>query len=239
MHVTDKSYFEAMRFIDSFSEESNILDEIEQTLERAEEETPPYDEIQIKRLHNQALNSPRALDYYKSRHITMESIVKFQLGYSEKQDMITMPAHSPDGKVYYGFVGRSVEGKTFINTSGPWRGRTFFNFHRARAFDTVYVVESIIDAIRLDQMGIPAIAVLGNRISKKQIELLTKHFNSVILVKDSDDGGDVMEKRMVEKLGNRALIIGLPARFHDVDDMTDEDIAELFRRTQDPILAIY
>jgi DNA primase len=169
----------------------------------------------------------------------MESIIKFQLGYSENFDMVTTPVHSPDGSMYLGFVGRSVEGKEFKNTSGNWRSKTLFNLHRARLHGTVYVVESNFDAIRLDQNGVPAVATLGAYVSRNQIDLLTKHFNSVIVVADNDNGGTKMSEKMVERLGHRVTVVGIPTRFKDVGDMTDSDIAELTVRTQDPLLAMY
>ena len=48
------------------------------------------------------------------RKIEQTSWSKFSLGYSEKQDMVTVPVHSPDG-MPVGFVGRSIEGKEFKN----------------------------------------------------------------------------------------------------------------------------
>jgi DNA primase len=68
---------------------------------------------------------------------------------------------------------------------------------------------------------------------------LTKHFNSVIIIPDNDDAGKSMSKRITDKMGPRAAAIGLPSRFKDIGDMTDADIAELTKRTQDPLLAMY
>lgn len=238
MHVTHKSYFEALRLIESCDVEIDFVGSLDKALE-AKVELEPFDELLIKRLHNNAINSPRAIRYYEGRRVSMESIVKFQLGYSENYDMVTTPVHSPDGSMYLGFVGRSVEGKEFKNTSGNWRSKTLFNLHRAKLHSTVYVVESNFDAIRLDQNGVPAVATLGAYVSKNQIDLLTKHFNSVILVKDNDNGGDKMSEKMVERLGHRVTAVGIPPRFKDVGDMTDADIQQLTVRTQDPLLAMY
>ena len=238
MHVTQKTYFEAVRLIDSVkTEEGNFLDSLDKILDE-DDTIPPFDELMIKRLHNQALDSERAMKYYAYRGISENSVKQFQLGYSDKQDMVTTPVHSPDGSVYYGFVGRSIEGKDFKNTSGNWRSKTLFNLHRARRYSTVYAVESNFDAIRLEQMGVPTVATLGAYVSKKQVELLTKTFNSVILIKDNDEGGDNMVETM-QKVGDRLTVIGIPQRFKDVGDMTDSDISELVKRVNDPLLAMY
>jgi DNA primase len=237
MFVTGKTYFQAMRLIGSAEKDVSILDSINDIMNK-QKEVPPFDELMIKRLHNQALASERAMKYYNYRNISENSVRLYQLGYSDKQDMVTTPVHSPDGSVYYGFVGRSIEGKEFKNTTGNWRSQTIFNLHRAKRFSTVYAVESNFDAIRLEQQGVPAVATLGSLVSKKQVELLTKAFNHVILVKDKGEGGESMAHSM-RKLGDKLTVIGLPERFGDVGNMTDADIQELIRRTQDPLLSMY
>ena len=237
MHVTGKSYFEAVRFIESAKTETNFVDTLETLLED-KPEVEPFDELLIKRLHNQALDSERAMNYYNYRKISENSVKKFQLGYSDKQDMVVTPVHSPDGSVYYGFVGRSIEGKSFLNTNGNWRSKTLFNLHRAKRYDTVYLVESNFDAIRLDQMGVPAVASLGAYVSKFQTDLLTRYFNSVIVVADNDNGGNKMVDKIVDRLGYRATIAGIPERFKDIGDMTDSDIEIFTNKSQDVLLNI-
>ena len=238
IHSTGKSFFEATRFIDSLAVEVDILDSVNKVLE-VKPELEPYDELLIKRLNNQALNSPRAMRYYEGRRVTVESIKKFYLGYSENQDMITIPMHSPDGSMFVGFVARSVEGKDFKNTPKLPKSKILFNLHRAKAYDTVYVVESSFDAIRLDQCGIPAVATLGANVPRTQVELLTKHFNNVIVIPDNDDAGQDMARRIIDKMGSRATAIGIPSRFKDIGDMTDDDIGELTKRVSDPLLSMY
>ncbi len=163
MHTSGRTYFEAARFIKSKETESDLSAQINQQLVVKQMYTQ-YDELQIKRLSLQALDSPRAMRYYNGRLITEQSVQKFDLGYSEKQDMVTIPVHSPDG-IPVGFVGRSVEGKDFKNTPGLPKSKILFNLHRVKTSSKVYVVESSFDAIRLDQVGMPAIATLGANVS--------------------------------------------------------------------------
>lgn len=238
IHVTGKTFFAATRFIDSAKTEFDLNDSLDKILQEKPEYVP-YDELLIKRLNNQALESPRAVRYFEGRRITKESISKFILGYSENQDMITIPMTDPTGTFFVGFVARSVEGKDFKNTPGLPKSKILFNLHRAKLHDTVYVVESSFDAIRLDQCDIPSVATLGSNVSKMQIQLLTKHFNSVIIVPDNDDAGSSMSEKIIDKMGSRAISIGLPSRFKDIGDMTDQDIKELTKRVKDPILAMY
>lgn len=123
MHTSGRTYFESVRFIKSKETETNI----EHSVMEALVEKPDYiqyDQVLIKRLNQQALESPRAMRYYTGRLITESSVKKFQLGFSEKQDMVTIPVHSPDG-MEIGFVGRSIEGKDFKNTPDYQRVRHY------------------------------------------------------------------------------------------------------------------
>jgi len=235
MFTTRKTFFEATRMIDSYSTETNISGLLDDIL-KEEPKYKPFDELLVRRLHQQAVDSPRAMRYYEGRRISLDSVNKFLLGYSENQDMVTVPMTSPDGKIFVGFVGRSIEGKEFKNTPKLPKAKILFNLHRARKYDTVYVVESSFDAIRLDQNGVAAVATLGANVSGMQTDLLTKHFNDVIVIADNDDAGKGMQQKILDRLGHRATLVGLPDRFKDIGDMQDSDIQQLTKRVSDPLL---
>lgn len=225
MHTSGRSYFEAARFIKSKEKQSNLAVDIDRALVE-EEKYKPFDELIIKRLHNNLVASERPKNYFSYRKIYPPSFSKFSLGYSDKQDMVTVPVHSPEG-IPLGFVGRSVEGKDFKNTPGLPKSKTLFNLHRVKKSDRVYVVESSFDAIRLDQLGMPAVATLGANVSSKQIELLQKYFNNIIVIADNDEAGGNMKDRIVEKLGSRVSIIKINKQYKDIGDMTDNEIKDL------------
>ena len=225
MFVTGRTYFEAARYIKSKQTETNIESVINKAM-YAPPDFVQYDEVLIKRLNNQALESPRAMRYYAGRYITEDSVKKFGLGYSEKQDMLTIPVHSPDG-LTLGFVGRSLEGKEFKNTPGLPKGKILFNLHRIKASSLVYVVESSFDAIRLDQVGFPAVATLGANVSASQIKLLAKYFNNVVLVADNDEAGSIMRDKLIEKLGSLVTVINIDKKYKDIGDMDDEAIRSI------------
>jgi DNA primase len=225
MHTSGRSYFEAARFIKSKEKQSNLAVDIDRALAE-EEKYKPFDELIIKRLHNNLVSSERPKNYFSYRKIYQQSFSKFSLGYSEKQDMVTVPVHSPEG-IPLGFVGRSIEGKDFKNTPGLPKSKTLFNLHRVKKSDRVYVVESSFDAIRLDQLGMPAVATLGANVSSKQIELLQKYFNNIIVIADNDEAGGNMKDRIIEKLGSRVSIVKLNKQYKDIGDMADNEIKDL------------
>jgi len=225
MFTTNRSYFEAVRFIKSKEQASNI----EQIVNKALYVAPDFvqfDEVLLKRLNNQALESPRALRYYEGRLITRQSVVKFNLGFSEKQDMVTIPVQSPDG-MDIGFVGRSVEGKEFKNTPGLPKSKILFNLHRVKNQNTIYVVESTFDAIRLDQVGLPAVATLGSNVSRMQTDLLDKYFNNIVLIADNDEAGQSMSNKLQERLSGKLSIVKLDKKYKDIGDMDNDELRNL------------
>lgn len=225
MHTSSRTYFEAARFINGKAELSNISDDIQKSLSD-KPDFVQFDELLIKRLNNQALESPRAMRYFNGRLITNESVAKFTLGFSEKQDMVTIPVHSPDGMAI-GFVGRSIEGKDFKNTPGLPKSKALFNLHRVKNSDRVYVVESSFDVIRLSQVGLPAVATMGANVSGAQIDLLRRFFNNIIVIADNDEAGSNMKTRVIEKLGSRVSVINLDSKYKDIGDMEDESIKSI------------
>jgi len=236
MHTTGRTYFESIRFIKGKEQEGNLEQEINKQLYK-KPDFVPFDELILKRLNNNLLSSERAKDYYKYRKITPASWSKFSLGYSEKQDMVTVPVHSPDG-MPLGFVGRSVEGKEFKNTPGLPKAKTLFNLNRVKTSDKVYVVESSFDVIRLDQIGFPAVATLGANVSNIQIELLQKYFNNIIVIADNDEAGGNMKNKIIEKLGSRVSVIQLNKEYKDIGDMDDTSIKELDFKFDKSILSM-
>jgi DNA primase len=225
MHISGRTYFEAVRFIKSKEQSASLEQEVEKKL-YVKPEYVPYDELLIKRLNTQAIESPRAMRYFEGRLITESSVKKFGLGYSEKQDMVTIPVASPDG-VEVGFVGRSIEGKDFKNTPGLPKSKVLFNLHRVKTAESVYVVESSFDAIRLDQCGFAAVATLGSNVSNIQLELLQKYFNNIIVIADNDEAGGNMKDKIISKLGSRVSVIQLDKQYKDIGDMSDEAIKDL------------
>jgi DNA primase len=225
MHISGRTYFESTRYISSKATQTNLEQEVGQKLiEKPQYEV--FDEITVKRLNNQASSSPRAMSYFSGRRITEDSVKKFALGFSEKRDMVTIPVHSPDGTPV-GMVGRSIEGKDFKNTPKLPKSKVLFNLHRIKSSRKVYVVESSFDAIRLDQVGMPAVATLGANVSNIQVELLRKYFNDIILIADNDEAGGNMKERLIERLGSRVSVIQLDKKYKDIGDMDDESIKSL------------
>ena len=236
MHMSGRTYFEAIRYIKSKETETDLESVVNKAL-HSKPDFIQYDELLIKRLNKQALDSPRAIRYFEGRNINKDSIIKFDLGYSEKQDSVAVPMHSPDG-MCIGFVARTVEGKEFKNTPGLPKSKILFNLHRVKSSKVVYIVESSFDAIRLDQVGLPAVATLGANVSSSQMKLLEKYFTNVVLVADNDEAGSIMADRLTEKLGSLVTVVKLDKQYKDIGDMNDDAIRQLEYSFDNSIIAM-
>jgi DNA primase len=231
--VLHKNDFEALRFISS--KESEALENFDELLSGVMEDKPDFIEFPqetLTNLHNDLIKSEEAKQYFYSRRIDLQSITHFSLGYSPKQNMVTVPVHSPDGTPV-GLVGRSISEKKFKNSTNLPRSKTMFNIHRAKKIgDHVIIVESSFDAIRVHQAGFPnVVATLGGHISSENIGLLNRYFNKVTIMTDSDLAGRELGVTICSRLKNKDLLWAsysygkiYPHDAKDVGDMTDEEI---------------
>ena len=146
--------------------------------------------------------------------------------------MVTVPVHSPDG-IPIGIVGRSIEGKSFKNSTNLPKSKTLFNVHRAKRIGSnVIVVESSFDAIRVHQAGFPnVVATLGGFLSTEQHKLLNRYFNRITVMTDADLAGRELGLSIANRLKNKDLLWAsyeygkiYPHDAKDAGDMTDEEI---------------
>jgi DNA primase len=231
--VMHKNDFEAMRFISA--KETESLENFDEILAEAMEDKPMFEEFNkdtLDKLATDRWNSKEACDYFMSRGINHESMDYFELGYSQNMDMVTVPVHSPDG-MPIGIVGRSIEGKSFKNSTNLPKSKTMFNVHRAKKIgDHVIVVESSFDAIRIHQAGFPnVVATLGGFLSKEQHHILNRYFNRITIMTDADLAGRELGFSIANKLRMKDVLWAsyeygkiYPHDAKDAGDMTDEEI---------------
>ena len=230
--------FEAMRFLRLL--QKNRPDTFDQDLEDLFEDKPEFIEFSqdiLNNLYDDLKKSDIGKEYFLSRGINDESIDYFQLGYSEKQRMVTVPLHSPSG-LPVGIIGRSIEGKSFKNSDNLPRSLTMFNLHRAKKISpTIIVCESSFDAIRIHQAGYPnVVATLGGGISKHNVQNLNKYSSSIIIATDADEAGRKLGMDIVGKLPNKNVLwasfddgVIYPNGAKDVGDLTDSEIKQCIK----------
>ncbi len=233
--LTGRNEFEAIRFIKIKEIEHSV--DIEDQLSDLLEEKPDFEEFSndvIVSLSNNMSNMTEGRAYMHSREFTDETISYFNIGYSDKQKMVTVPVHSPDG-ICVGIVGRHISEKRFKNSPGLPKNKTMFNIHRAkRVSPTAIITEASFDAMRVHQAGFPnAIATLGGHISKENIDLLNKYFTKIIIMTDNDEAGRALGKSIASRLRGKDILWAMhdyenvyPHGAKDVGDMTDAEIKQ-------------
>jgi len=187
--ISHRNDYEALRFIQSCKNDTtaNFEDELSALLED-KPEFVLFDQAKLDDMHESILANSDAKNYLLSRGIGSEEIEYFRVGYSDKQGMIIVPVHSPDG-IPVGLVGRGIYEKTFKNSRNLPRSKTMFNLHRAKKCGgTVIVCESSFDAIRIHGAGFPnVVATLGGYISKDNLANLNRYFSTIIIMTDFDN----------------------------------------------------
>lgn len=236
--VGDMNYFQALRLVSSMKKEAeNTFDEDLAELLEDKPKFEPFSQDLLDNLYSNLVGSKRAQEYFENRGISQQSMAEFQLGYSDNQDMVVVPIHSPNG-VPVGIVGRSIEGKRFKNSTNLPRSETMFNLHRAKKLSsTIIVCESSFDAIRIHQAGYPnVIATLGGSLSKDNINNLNKYSSSIIIATDADEAGRKLGKEIANKLKNKNIMwasysdgVIYPHEAKDVGDLTDEEIKQCIK----------
>lgn len=121
--------------------------------------------------------------------------------------------------------GRANHGKWKLPAGLP-RNSLLYAYHRTARHRGVFLVECPWGALRLHQLGIPALALLGTHMSPRQQDLL-REVPRVILLMDGDKAG----RRAAQAIRGRlaaTVVVDLPDEL-DPDDLEDYELVELKR----------
>lgn len=184
--------FEVLRIIDKAKEgaPADVAQQVGDILARSED-LPLFSQETLDNTYKELWtpSGAKALDYLHDRHFEDSTLHHFKIGYSSFRNMVVVPMHDYQGRPV-GLIGRtpSKTDKTFKNSIGLPTSRTLWNLHRARAHETVIVVEASFDAMRVHQAGYPnVVACLGGSFNDTHAALLDRYFDTVIIMTDFDD----------------------------------------------------
>jgi DNA primase len=150
------------------------------------------------------------------------------------QDCIGVRLHDPLGRPV-GYAGRRLN-QMHIEMYGKWKFPTglpkadlLYNFHRIRSSmqHGVVVVECPWGAMRLTQLSIPAVALLGTSLSEKQLSLLID-IPCIVLMLDGDRAGRNAMQRIKPALEPSTSVrtFILPENL-DPDDLDDDHLKKV------------
>jgi DNA primase len=143
-----------------------------------------------------------------------------------KAHPLAIPWRSRGGKIE-AFQFRAIDGETrppYLFIKGTEKGKILFNLPAARAArtDEIYIVEGVIDALRLTAGGLPNVVALGGcEFNDEHIRLLNAaKFKHAILILDFDqtgEGGAEKAIRLLSAAGVHSSFMQLPEGIKDPD----------------------
>lgn len=178
-----------------------------------------YDKVQqaIDYYCKELKKSQVAKDYLKSRGITKESVIKFQLGYaptdckiaSRFRNRIIFPIWDIYGRPI-GWTGRTVSGVlpkyNNVKESAIFRkGRILYLYHIAKqaiaASGWAILVEGQMDALTLHQAGlINTVASSGTAFKESAANILARYAERVYTIFDADNAGELAKLKATKLL---------------------------------------
>ena len=160
-----------------------------------------------------------ALAYLKSRNISEEDILKYNIGYCESgpyKNMIIIPSYDADGRLNY-FTGRSFEKEPKIKYKNPSVSRDIIPFELFINWDIPFILcEGPFDAIAIKRNVIP---LLGKNIQSKLMKkIVMSSVDKIYIALDKDAQKQALS--FCEKLMNEGKEVYLV-------DMKDKDPSEM------------
>lgn len=153
--------------------------------------------------------------YLAGRGLTARTIRTFGVGFYRGSGFlrgrIVIPIHNERGELV-AYAGRAIDGQEpkYRFPTGFRKSLVLFNLHRAlkTATRTVVVVEGFFDALTVHQAGYPTVvALMGSTLSRHQADLLTTHFDRVLLMLDGDEAGREGAAAVASTLAGRIAVI--------------------------------
>lgn len=182
------------------------------------------------------------IPWFKCKGITEKTASHFEAGLYQGNgflsDCIAVRIHDLKG-CPIGYAGRRLIDHQ-IKKHGKWKfpprlpkSEILYNFHRVKneLQKGLFVVEGPWGVMRLAQLRIPAVALLGINLSNEQQRILCK-MTKIVLMLDGDIPGRKAAKRIHDKLKNNTVVKRVNLNINtDPDDLHDHQlkrIAELF-----------
>lgn len=173
--------------------------------------------------------TPTALAYLRGRGFTDQTLRDFRLGYDADKGQIVIP-YGADGRY---FIRRGVgEGKVFYKPPAAQAGpEPLFNAAALYRPETacVFVVESQLCALSVEQAGGAAVAIGGSGTTKLLAQLEAKPTPAVLALSlDNDERGAATRDSLAEKLVERGtpyILANLAGSCKDPNEALQQDAA--------------
>lgn len=148
-------------------------------------------------------------DYWTSRGLSTSIREKFDLGYDPLKDVLTIPVRDEDGVILGTIIRRLDDQKPkYLYPAGFKIGRHLFGAWLLKEDQrhTVALVEGSIDAIACWDARVPALAMLGARLTVDQRDVLKRlGVKTVVVFTDNDNAGRNAVYQVKEQLRHTGI----------------------------------
>ena len=215
---------------------------------RATPETKPTPDQQksiTAYIEQAAQNRDEAAAYCNTRGLNADTVARWNIGYDKQTRRLIIPYPAA---AYY--VSRSTtitpngehgDGKKYQYPPKAQAGKKpLFNIpalNTRNAF--ICITEGQIDAITLEQAGLPAVAATEPETLLQAIEANGTTARAFLVIPDNDNAGQDKAAAMIEALtadNKAAYIYPIPADYHDTNDFQIRAAAELYEWTKNAAL---
>ena len=166
----------------------------------------------------------------RKRFLTREAVNTYGVLWDEKTQAWILPIREPNSFALLGWQEKGVNGRFFKNyPPGIKKSKTLFGINVVPPEEQWILVESPLDAVRLNSLGYYGVATFGAILSDEQGKLMRISSN-LIAAFDNDTAG----KHASEQILGYARKYGMDLKFFnydgiDVKDVGDMTVAEVHR----------
>lgn len=165
--------------------------------------------------------------YWLGRGLSEGVVEAFRLGYDFESGRATYPLRTPSGGVV-GVVKRATDDTQFPKYQYPGNAKvseTLFGYYKVRrGVRDVVLTEGALDALAMWDVGLPAVAQMGARLSRTQTELLRGlGLRSLTIAYDQDHAG----REATERAVTNPLLNFCPLRLMTWDPRDGKDPLDL------------
>lgn len=186
---------------------------------------PPitYPLSEYKKYEDALINSPEAIEFLKSRGITLDTALRYHTGFRQTvagkgTGWLSFPSTQED--TILGIKYRSIGSKEFQKQSGMARGEQtpLYNSDTINSLEAVYLCEGELDSLTLEQSGFRSCSVQSASTpltATNKEKLLEADY--IVLAGDNDLAGNDFMDRAWRELGERTFKLVWPAGFKDAN----------------------
>jgi len=160
----------------------------------------------------------------RSRGLSSGASQSCGLKWDERNDSWIIPIKDSRTFELLGWQQKAYRGRFFKNyPPGMKKSGSLFGYH-GNLQGPVVLVESPLDAVRLQSLGVYGVASFGSFVSKEQLNLI-KHSGKLIIALDNDDAGRSANKNIMSLMSE----LWFEAWFFDYSHTDQKDVGGMSR----------